>query len=224
MIDPRSVRPRSFALFVALFALVDTGCSSASSPPGTDDTGSPGSGGDSGGSSGSGGSGGSGGTSGIDAAGGAASDAESGCATAIIGVDASAAELSACFPDHDGINGGTYTIDITVDDTQFSKTVIGTQNDATAILTVKNAGTKPHGFEVECTSVAPAYSTVPAGCPSVACFPANSIIAPLQPGESKTITFDTPTPDGLNYPVRSSEPGDCAVPGLNGGETQWALM
>jgi len=138
--------------------------------------------------------------------------------------DASEAELTMCFPDQDGINGGTYPIDLTVDDTGFSKTVIGTQNDATAILTLKNTGTRPHGFEVECTSVVPAYPTVPAGCPSLACFPSNSTIAPLAPGQSRTITFFTPTPDMLNYPVKSSEPSDCTVPGLNGGVTQWALM
>jgi hypothetical protein len=146
------------------------------------------------------------------------------CETAPTGVDASAAELNMCFPDHDGINGGNYTFDITVDDTGFSKTILATQNDATATLTLKNTGTKPHGFAVECTSVTPAYPTVPSGCPSVACFPSNSIIAPLAPGESKTITFFTPTPDGLLYPIKSSEPGDCEVPGLNGSITQWSLM
>jgi hypothetical protein len=204
MTYPRSVRPRSLALSLALFALVGTGCSSTSGPSGT------------------------GSTSNSDTAADASGDAANGCGTALLGVDASQTELNMCFPDHDGINGGTYTIDITVSDTVFSKTVIGTQNDATAILTVKNIGAKPHGFEVECVSVfsgnPPAYSTVPAGCPTVACFPPNSTIAPLQPGDSKTITFDTPTPDGLNYPVRSSDPADCAIPGLNGSETQWALM
>jgi hypothetical protein len=198
MTYPRPVRPRSLSL--ALLAIVGTGCSSTSGPSG------------------------SGSTSNSDTASDAAGDAANGCGTALIGVDASQTELDMCFPDHDGINGGTYPIDLTVDDTGFSKTVIGTQNDATAVLTLKNTGTKPHGFEVECTSVVPAYPTVPAGCPSVACFPSNSIIGPLAPGESQTITFFTPTPDGLNYPVKSSEPSDCAVPGLNGSITQWALM
>jgi hypothetical protein len=44
------------------------------------------------------------------------------------------------------------------------------------------------------------------------------------PGESKTVTFFTPTPDGLLYPVRSSDSEDCSVPGLNGSFTQWSLM
>jgi hypothetical protein len=139
-------------------------------------------------------------------------------------IDASPAELDRCFPDHDGINGGSYTFVATVDDTGFSKTIFATQNDATATLTLKNTGTKPHGFAIECTSVLPAYATVPAGCPTLACFPSNAFIAPLAPGESKTITFATPTPDGLLYPVRSSEPDDATVPGLNGAMTQWSLM
>lgn len=141
-----------------------------------------------------------------------------------IGVDASPAELDMCFPDHDGLNGGNYTFDVTVDDTGFSKMIFATQNDATVTLTLKNTGMKPHGFAVECTSVTPAYPTVPKGCPDVACFPSNAYIAPLAHGESKTITFGTPTPDGLLYPVRSSEPNDDTVPGLNGAMTQWSLM
>jgi hypothetical protein len=146
------------------------------------------------------------------------------CNQAPTGVDASAAELDRCFPDHDGINGGDYTFDITVDDTGFSKTILASQNDATVTLTVKNTGTKPHGFAVECTSVLPAYPSVPDACPSLACFPSNSIIAPLAPGESKTVTFFTPTPDGLLYPFKSTEPSDCTAPGLNGSKTQWSLM
>jgi hypothetical protein len=151
-------------------------------------------------------------------------DAQTMCLQAATAVDASAAELDKCFPDHDGLNGGSNTFVVTVDDTGFSKTIFATQNDATATVTLTNTGTKPHGFAVECTSVTPAYPTVPAGCPSVACFPSNATLAPLMPGESKTITFATPTPDGLEYPVRSSEPGDCDVPGLNGSMTQWDLM
>ncbi len=40
-----------------------------------------------------------------------------------------------------------------------------------------------------------------------------------------TITFFTPTPDGLLYPFKSSEPGDSSVPGLNGSlGSAWSLM
>jgi hypothetical protein len=129
---------------------------------------------------------------------------------------------ASCFPDGDGINGGAYTFDLTVDDTGFSKNILATQNDAQATLTLTNTGTLPHGFAVGCTSVLPDYPSLPAGCPSRACFPSNATIAPLAPGASQTITFDTPTPDGLIYPFTSSEPSDGTVPGLNDG--QWTLM
>jgi hypothetical protein len=127
-----------------------------------------------------------------------------------------------CFPDGDGLSGGDYTFVLTVDDTGFSKTILATQNDAQATVTLTNMGTKPHGFEVECTSVIPAYPDLPSGCPTSACFPANSTLPPLSPGATETITFDTPTPDGLIYPFKSSEPSDSTVPGLNSG--QWTLM
>jgi hypothetical protein len=132
------------------------------------------------------------------------------------------ADGGGCFADSDGINGGSYTIDLTVDDTGFSKTVLNTENDATITLTLMNAGTKSHGFEVGCTSVLSQYPNLPAMCPSMSCFPQNSTIAPIPPGSSKTITFFTPTADNLIYPFMSSEPSDSAVAGLNNG--QWSLM
>jgi hypothetical protein len=128
----------------------------------------------------------------------------------------------ACFPDNDGLNGGDNTFDLTVDDTGFSKNLLATQNEAAVTLTLTNMGTKPHGFEVECTSVLSAYPNVPAGCPTMACFPHGSTIPPLAPGKSATIMFVTPTVDGLIYPFRSGAPGDAMVPGLNEG--QWTLM
>jgi hypothetical protein len=142
----------------------------------------------------------------------------------ITGVDASVDAQLTCFPDHDGITDCAATIVATVDDTGFSKTVFATQNYSTVTLTLTNKGTKPHGFEVECTSTLPGYPGLSASCPQVSCFPSNSIIAPLAPGDSKTVMFITPIPDGIGFPVRSSEPSDCDVPGLNGGATQWQLM
>jgi len=123
----------------------------------------------------------------------------------------------ACYADSDGISGGEYTFVLTVDDTGFSKSLLATQNDAQATVTLTNMGTKPHGFAVGC-----AMTTAPAGCSSKVCFPAGAAIAPLAPGETKTITFDTPTPDGIIYPFTSNEPDDQDVPGLNDG--QWSLM
>jgi hypothetical protein len=124
----------------------------------------------------------------------------------------------ACYADSDGINGGDYTFDLTVDDTAFSKTILTTENDARATVTLTNTGTKPHGFEVGCVD----YPDPPPGCTPKVCFPADATIAPLAPGASATITFDTPTADGVIYPFKSSEPNDSSVPGLNDG--QWTLM
>lgn len=132
------------------------------------------------------------------------------------------ASNSSCFPDGDGINAGAYTFDLTVDDTGFSKNILTTQNSAQVTLTLENTGTKPHGFKVGCTSVTPAYPTVPSGCPTTACFDSNASIPPLAPGARATITFATPVPDNLIYPFTSNEPADSAVPGLNRG--QWSLM
>jgi hypothetical protein len=127
-----------------------------------------------------------------------------------------------CYPDNDGITDDAYTVELTVDDAGFSKTIIATQNDSQVTLTVKNAGTKPHGFEVACTDARASYPNLPAGCSSTVCFPPAATIAPLDPGASKTIVFDTPVPDGLIYPFKSSEPDDGEVPALNDG--QWSLM
>jgi len=127
-----------------------------------------------------------------------------------------------CYPDSDGINDETYTIDLAVDDTGFSKNILATQNESQVTLTLTNTGTKPHGFQVGCVSVSSAYPSLPAGCSPEACFPAGATIAPILPGAKTTITFDTPTPDGLIYPFSSSAPADGTVPGLNQG--QWSLM
>ena len=144
-----------------------------------------------------------------------------------------------CYPDNDGVNNVPQTIDLVVDDTGFyagspdsgadtdagMKTVITTQNSSTVTFTLTNRGTKEHGFEVECTSVLPAYPSLPQGCSSTACFPSSSTIAPLAPGASKTVTFITPAPDNLNYPFKSNAPGDANVPALNGSDgTAWSLM
>jgi hypothetical protein len=139
-----------------------------------------------------------------------------------------------CFPDSDGVSGGSYTIDLVVDDTGFhpgggddagAQNVIQTQNDATVTLTLTNNGTKPHGFQVGCTDVTTAYPNLAAGCSTTTCFPSSSTIAPIAPGASATITFFTPTPDGLLYPFQSSAPGDSSVPGLNGSlGSAWSLQ
>jgi hypothetical protein len=143
-----------------------------------------------------------------------------------------------CYPDNDGINDDTYTIDIAVDDTGFTSTggdtddggdgggtaknIIATQNQSPVTLTLTNNGTQPHGFQVGCVSVCSSYPTLPAGCSSTSCFPSGATIAPIAPGASATVTFVTPVADGLIYPFSSSAPADSTVPGLNQG--QWSLM
>jgi hypothetical protein len=152
----------------------------------------------------------------------------------------------ACYMDNDGISDQPYTIEIAVTDTGFTSTggdtgddggsdsgdgggggppaknIINTENLSPVTLTLTNNGTKPHGFTVGCTSVCSGYPTLPAGCSPMACFPAGATIAPIAPGTSKTVTFDTPRPDDVIYPFSSGAPGDESVPGLNQG--QWSLM
>jgi hypothetical protein len=166
------------------------------------------------------------------------SSSSSGVSCSSISPDAAATTpLTTCYPDNDGITGGAYTIDLAVDDTGFTSTggddndggitknVIATQNDAMVTLTLTNKGTVPHGFQVSCVSVCMSYPSLPAGCSPLACFPQpQSTIAPIAPGASMTIMFNTPTPDGLLYPFSSTAPGDGAVPGLNGKNSQWSLM
>ncbi len=151
------------------------------------------------------------------------------CSSASVPVSQLSADAGAdaayCYPDNDGINGGDYTIDLVVNDTGFfasgpdagMKDLLSTQNDAQVTLTLTNKGTRPHGFKVGCTT-----AEAPAGCPTTVCFPATSTIAPLEPGETKVITFDTPTPDGIIYQFSSNEPADSSVRALNDG--QWSLM
>lgn len=127
-----------------------------------------------------------------------------------------------CFPDADGLTGGSYTIKLTVADDGFSKTVLSTQDNSTVTLTLTNQGSVPHGFEVGCVSVASEFPHLPPGCPSMSCFPPESAIGPLEPGESKTVTFATPTPDNVIYPFQSNAPDDLAVPELQRG--QWTIM
>jgi len=127
-----------------------------------------------------------------------------------------------CFPDADGVTGGAYTLELTVDDEGFSKTVLSTQDNSTVTLTLRNAGSVAHGFELGCVSVTSEFPQLPAGCPSLSCFPPESALGPLEPGESKSVTFFTPTPDNLIYPFHSNAPDDVAVPGLNRG--QWSIL
>jgi hypothetical protein len=144
-----------------------------------------------------------------------------------------------CYPDNDGINNVPSPVYLVVTDTGFyagspdagpdldagMKTVITTQNSSTVTLTLTNAGTTEHGFEVECTSVLPSYPNLPAGCASTACFPSGSTIGPIAPGTSTTVTFVTPAPDNLLFPFKSNAAGDANNAALNGSDgAGWELL
>lgn len=107
-----------------------------------------------------------------------------------------------CSDDADGVSGGDYTFVVTVDDTSFTPALFAAQNGANVTLTVKNAGTKPHDFVIDCL---PTPNDL--GCPTSSCFEAGAAFAALAPGASETHAFVTPTPEGI-YTFRSDLPGD----------------
>jgi hypothetical protein len=109
----------------------------------------------------------------------------------------------ACKPDDaDGIIGGRTPFDVTVDDGEFAPKIFSAQNRATVILKLTNVGSTPHGFTIGCL---PTPNTD--GCPSKSCFPEASTIAPLDPGEEATATFEVPLVEGL-YTVSTGVEGD----------------
>jgi len=109
----------------------------------------------------------------------------------------------ACSPgDSDGLNGGSFTFDLTVDDDAFAPIILKSQNLANVALTLRNAGSKPHDFVVSCLPTPNGN-----GCPQTSCFPDASTIGPLAPDASATTMFATPNPEGI-YDFRSDLPGD----------------
>jgi hypothetical protein len=117
-------------------------------------------------------------------------------------------------PDSDGINGGCYVLDLTVDDTTFSPIILKTQNLGQVTLTLTNAGTTPHDFAVGCIPL-----SFP-GCPSQTCFPSGARIAPVAPGATATATFVVPNPEGI-YAFRSDVSGDSALESDGGKSGLW---
>jgi hypothetical protein len=109
---------------------------------------------------------------------------------------------STCTEVGDGISGGAATLAIVVDDDGFRPRVVTAQDKAKVTLTLKNEGTRPHGFMVECVPT-PDHE----GCPMESCFPDNATIAPIPPGGSATITFLAPDLERL-HPIRSTAHGD----------------
>jgi hypothetical protein len=100
-------------------------------------------------------------------------------------------------PDQDGVIGGGFTFELDISDTDFSPKILKSQNNGNVTLTVKNTGTKPHDFVVQCLTAS--------GC--TGCFPDTSKVPALQSGESKVVTFTAPPLEGI-YAFSSDLPGD----------------
>ncbi len=108
-----------------------------------------------------------------------------------------------CSPgDADGIVGVSATFDLTVNDTTFAPTILKAQNRSGVTLTLTNAGTRPHGFAIDCLPTPNGN-----GCPATSCFGDAATIGPVAPDASATATFTTPNPEGI-YTFRSDVPGD----------------
>jgi hypothetical protein len=113
------------------------------------------------------------------------------------------ADGGACGPsDQDGLNGGSSTLDLTVDDDAFAPIILKAQNLSTVTLTLSNTGTRPHDFVVDCLP-----TPNDNGCPTTSCFPDAAVIPAVAPGASASTTFVTPNPEGI-YDFRSDLPGD----------------
>jgi hypothetical protein len=109
----------------------------------------------------------------------------------------------ACTPDDaDGVISEPAFPLLTVSDSEFAPKVVTTQNSSDITLTLKNAGTAPHGFVVDCRSTPNGD-----GCPTESCFPSEARIDSVLPGEQATIEFKSPLVEGI-YDFHSELPGD----------------
>lgn len=106
---------------------------------------------------------------------------------------ACASSDDACTPDDaDGIIDEPANPMLTVTDSEFMPKIITTQNSSRVTLTLKNEGTKPHSFVVDCL---PTPNND--GCPTKSCFPTESKIDPIDPGGEVQIMFETPLVEGI---------------------------
>ena len=113
-----------------------------------------------------------------------------------------------CAPDDaDGVIGGATTFDLTFDGNGFSQMILTAQNSARVTLTLRNDGTTPHSFVIDCI---PTPNTN--GCPTTSCFPAESSIPPVMSRASATAIFEVPRAEGIYYfhsDVAGDTPGPC---------------
>lgn len=124
-------------------------------------------------------------------------------ATSALGCGSSDDSQEPCGPDDfDGVNGGKYTFQVTVTDSEFSPNIVKTQNVSHVTLILTNAGTRPHGFSIDCLP-----TPNDRGCPAESCFPPASMVASVDPGSNQTVEFDVPNPEGI-HTFRSPVAGD----------------
>lgn len=107
-----------------------------------------------------------------------------------------------CVPEGDSVSGVDAKFVIVVDDDGFTPALVTAQDLSNVTLTLKNQGTRPHGFTVGCVPTPNDY-----GCPTQSCFADEATIAPIPPGGSATATFATPSIEDV-YPFRSTADGD----------------
>jgi hypothetical protein len=138
-----------------------------------------------------------------------------GVALAVVGLLAGCGEPDddddpCALDDADGVIGGVVTFDLTVDDKGFSQMILTAQNSAKVTLTLRNEGTTPHSFVIDCMPT-PNMN----GCPTTSCFPAESSIPPVMPGGSATAIFAVPRAEGIHY-FHSDVAGDTLGPCMAG--------
>jgi hypothetical protein len=120
----------------------------------------------------------------------------------LMGCGSSGSE-DACQPgDADGVVGGKYAFEVTVDDGAFKPIILKAQNTATVTIVLSNSGTVAHGFSVACIS-----TPNDTGCSTKSCFPDEATIEPILPGKKATTKFAVPRVEGI-YPISSSADGD----------------
>ena len=98
--------------------------------------------------------------------------------------------------DVDGIRGGTLSFVVRAGDDAFSPAIVRSENSGHVTVTLRNTGTRPHGFVVDAFD--------------------GSEIAPIAPGASAVVSFDTPDEEMI-YTIRSTAEGDDALTG------QWII-